>query len=330
MTADVQDPGTYSFMMDVKVVNEDNGRYTSLYRASDTSADGGIFIYNHKSNGRRIGINTASMNYGGSYELDTWYRVVVTCENSIATVYVDGEKVVAAAAASADHWTLGNVVYFFADNDGEENLVACDELRFWDVALTADEVAMIGAYGAPEPQTSGVAAYTGVINNTWLDLIEVENTIPAYTAVVLKGEPAVYEFAIDKIKIKPEGALDVYDDEVDGSEALVKEDVIENNVLKGTLEPIEAAGKYILAKPEGEVIGFYLAETGTIAAGKAYLEYDGSSDIKGFRFNFDDATGIANVEKNVEENGLIYNVAGQRLNKMQKGINIVNGKKILK
>ena len=330
MTADVQDPGTYSFMMDVKVVNEDNGRYTSFYKASDTSADGGVFIYNHKSNGRRIGINTAGMGYGGSYELDTWYRVVVTCENSVATVYVDGEKVVAATSASADHWTLGNVVYFFADNDGEENLVACDELRFWDVALTADEVAMIGAYGAPEPQTSGVAAYTGVINNTWLDLIEVENTIPAYTAVVLKGEPAVYEFAIDKIKIKPEGALDVYDDEVDGSEALVKEDVIENNVLKGTLEPIEAAGKYILAKPEGEVIGFYLAETGTIAAGKAYLEYDGSSDIKGFRFNFDDATGIANVEKNVEENGLIYNVAGQRLNKMQKGINIVNGKKILK
>ena len=326
---------TYTFMMDVKVVNEDNGKYTALYLNNvNNTDDGSLFIYNHKTNGRKVGIALANMGYGGSIDLDNWYRIVVSCENSLPTVYVDGEKATAAAAAN-DRWTLADVAYFFADNltgsgSGEENLVQADEIRFWDIALTADEVAMLGAYGAPEPQASGVAAYTGVINNTWLDLIEVENTIPAYTAVVLKGEPAVYEFAIDKIKVKPEGALDVYDDEVDGSEALVKEDVIENNVLKGTLEPIEAAGKYILAKPEGEVIGFYLAETGTIAAGKAYLEYDGSSDIKGFRFNFDDATGIANVEKNVEENGLIYNVAGQRLNKMQKGINIVNGKKILK
>ena len=326
---------TYTFMMDVKVVNEDNGKYTALYLNNvNNTDDGSLFIYNHKTNGRKVGIALANMGYGGSIELDNWYRIVVSCENSLPTVYVDGEKATAAAAAN-DRWTLADVAYFFADNltgsgSGEENLVQADEIRFWDIALTADEVAMLGAYGAPEPQASGVAAYTGVINNTWLDLIEVENTIPAYTAVVLKGEPAVYEFAIDKIKVKPEGALDVYDDEVDGSEALVKEDVIENNVLKGTLEPIEAAGKYILAKPEGEVIGFYLAETGTIAAGKAYLEYDGSSDIKGFRFNFDDATGIANVEKNVEKNGLIYNVAGQRLNKMQKGINIVNGKKILK
>ena len=306
MTADVEDSGTYSFMMDVKVINEDNGRYTSLYKASDTSQDGGIFFYNHKTNGRRIGINTAGMGYGGSYELDTWYRVVVSCENSIPTVYVNGEKVVAATSASADHWTLGSVVRFFADNDGEEeNLVACDELRFWDVALTADEVAMIGAYGAPEPQGAGVAAYTGVINQTWLDLVEVENTIPAFTPVILKADPAVYEFAIAKTDAAP----------------------IEGNDLKGTLEPIDAAGKYILAKPEGEVIGFYLAESGKIAAGKAYLEYEGAAGIKAFQLA-GDATGIANVEKNAE-NGLIFNLAGQRLNKVQKGINIVNGKKVL-
>ena len=30
------------------------------------------------------------------------------------------------------------------------------------------------------------------------------------------------------------------------------------------------------------------------------------------------------------EDGAIYNIAGQRIQKMQKGINIVNGKKILK
>ncbi len=100
---------------------------------------------------------------------------------------------------------------------------------------------------------------------------------------------------------------------------------IEGNDLKGTAEDIEAAGKYVLTQPEGKVIGFYLADQGTIKAGKAYLE--GASGIKAFLFN-DEATGISNV--NVNENGAIYNLAGQRLNKMQKGINIINGKKVLK
>ncbi|MBR4130934.1 MAG: hypothetical protein IKU02_08475 [Bacteroidaceae bacterium] len=102
---------------------------------------------------------------------------------------------------------------------------------------------------------------------------------------------------------------------------------IEGNVLKGTAEEIDAAGKYILAQPEGEPVGFYLANGGKIAAGKAYLEVEG--EVKAFLFSEDDATGIANVEKTIE-NGAIYNLAGQRISKMQKGVNIINGKKVLK
>ena len=100
---------------------------------------------------------------------------------------------------------------------------------------------------------------------------------------------------------------------------------IESNVLKGAKEDIAADGKYVLAQPEGEEVGFYKA-TGTIKAGKAYLE--NATGVKAFFFAVDDATGIANVEKAVEGT-VIYNLAGQRINKMQKGINIVNGKKVL-
>ena len=102
---------------------------------------------------------------------------------------------------------------------------------------------------------------------------------------------------------------------------------IKGNVLKGTAEEIDATGKYILAQPQEEPVGFYLANGGKIAAGKAYLEVPEGTEIKAFFFTGDDATGIANVEKTVE-NGAIYNLAGQRISKMQKGINIVNGKKI--
>ena len=104
---------------------------------------------------------------------------------------------------------------------------------------------------------------------------------------------------------------------------------IAGNVLKGAAENIDATGKYILAQPEGEPVGFYLANGGTIKAGKAYLE-DGSG-VKAFYFEGDDATGIDAIENEQPKvNNAIYNLAGQRISKMQKGINIVNGRKILK
>ena len=156
----------------------------------------------------------------------------------------------------------------------------------------------------PVEVADGVTAYTGEIENTWLKLNKVEGTIPAKTAVVLKGTPETYNFNI---------AADVDD--------------ISGNVLKGTLEPIAATGKYVLAQPDAEPVGFYLANSGNIAATKAYLEID--SEVKGFIFAEDAETAIANV--NVNDNQTpIYNLAGQRVSKLQKGINIVNGKKILK
>ena len=76
-----------------------------------------------------------------------------------------------------------------------------------------------------------------------------------------------------------------------------------------------------------------MMQQANIAACKAYVEV--SSSVKGFIFKFDDdATGIENLNTQSStlntQNTSIYNLAGQRLQKMQKGINIVNGKKILK
>jgi hypothetical protein len=233
-----------------------------------------------------------------------------------------------------------DVANFFADNDGEENEVTCGELRFWDVALTEAEAAMLGTMGTVVPEPQNAVAYTAKITDgaegttpgdyKFLTLNEIEGTIPALTGIIVKGEPAVYTFNIIPEEVVPYGALGIYDDEVDGSQALVKgfapEDI--DNDLKGTLEPIDAAGLFVLAKPENEEVGFFLAESGKIPAGKAYLEV--SADVKGFIFKFgdEDPTGIVSFEKAVE-NGLIYNIAGQRQSKMQKGINIVNGKKVL-
>ena len=82
---------------------------------------------------------------------------------------------------------------------------------------------------------------------------------------------------------------------------------------------------------------YYPGNGAEIGAQRAYFQLDGitagtsTSLIKQFVLTFgDDATGIEDLNVDVNLNENIYNVAGQRLNKMQRGINIVNGKKILK
>ena len=102
--------------------------------------------------------------------------------------------------------------------------------------------------------------------------------------------------------------------------------------FKGTYDPVtfEAGDESILYVGASNKLYYPSAEV-TMNAFRAYFQVDDSSLIKQFVLNFgdDDATGINSVEAG---NGseTISNVAGQRLNKAQKGVNIVNGKKILK
>jgi len=175
------------------------------------------------------------------------------------------------------------------------------------IEFTIGEAGYATAYlPCPVAIPDTINAYTGkMADSYWLKLLQINGTIPSATPVILEAKAGTYTLAI---------ADDV--------------DAIVDNDLKGTFEPIEAADKYVLAKPEDKV-GFYLAESGTIAAGKAYLELEQPSDVKAFFFTNGVATGIANVEKTVE-NGAIYNIAGQRVNKARKGIYIVNGKKVVK
>lgn len=79
---------------------------------------------------------------------------------------------------------------------------------------------------------------------------------------------------------------------------------------------------------------FKKVNAGTVPAGKALLPAsEVSAGVKAFKFVFegeDDADGINAVNgEGFKVNGPIYNLAGQRINKLQKGINIVNGKKVL-
>ena len=153
---------------------------------------------------------------------------------------------------------------------------------------------------------NGVTANTAIINEPWITTTPIQgNFITAGLPVVLQAAQGIYSFVpVAAVTDKPE------------------------NDLKGTAEPLTATGiQYVLAEKDG-VVGFYQAAEGTtIPAGKAYIEYAGAS-VKGFFFN--NADGIADIETADDTNAVIYDLSGRRVEKAQKGIYIVNGKKVMK
>ena len=109
------------------------------------------------------------------------------------------------------------------------------------------------------------------------------------------------------------------------------------NLLNGTNVDITAdrsAGEYILGNGDAG-LGFYKRKSGRkIGANKAYLKLDADlpASVKGILLDFDfDADGIRTIDKGqlTIDNAEIYNLAGQKMSKLQKGVNIVNGKKVL-
>ena len=148
---------------------------------------------------------------------------------------------------------------------------------------------------------TGVKAYTGKIDGSVLKLTEVSQA-NAGTPVILEGT--------------------YYNKVVKDTPAEMPE-----NDLKGTATDLTADGsQYVLAKKD-DVVGFYQATEGTIAAGKAYILYAGGG-VKGFTFGT--ATSIVSPLGETEEGAAIYDLSGRRVTKATKGLYIINGKKVLK
>ena len=149
---------------------------------------------------------------------------------------------------------------------------------------------------------------TGVDGNALVLEPVVNGVIPAHTPVVVQI-PMAYEMPVSGIYVKGTPSV---------------------GLLTGVYEDTPApVGSYVLQSIDG-VVGFYQVAQGqqpTVTANHCYLTT--SSNVKAFFFG-DDATGLSDMSDQSYQSGVIYNLAGQRIQKMQRGINIINGKKILK
>lgn len=160
---------------------------------------------------------------------------------------------------------------------------------------------------------AGLKAYSAVANGDVLNLTKVagEDEAPAVlaanTPVILYAERNVAELTISN---------------EDGVGA-------QNNDLQGTTAAIAVtSGENCVLSGKNGNVGFYLYNNTTMPGFKAYLPTP-TSNVHEFRFVFEEdiVDAIRAIES--ENSGLeIYNLAGQKVSKAEKGIYIVNGKKV--
>ncbi len=227
----------------------------------------------------------------GQYSPNTWYPINVDLSGYTTDVYVR--------------------LYYSGTQAAVDDIVLttrpAPEVSTIPVTITAAGYATF----VPEANVSIPASLkafkvTGA-TSTSVTMEEV-TAVPAGSAVVLKGTAGTYDLTV-----------------VESADAL------SGNLLQVSNGSVNGDGNtiFVLANLSNGV-GFYRMASGqTIPAGKAYLVI-GSSTKEFYGFEEDGATGI---EKTLSDSPLkgenIYNLAGQRINKLQRGINIVNGKKIL-
>lgn len=158
-----------------------------------------------------------------------------------------------------------------------------------------------------ENSAPAAAANRAPIHDANLELVALTGVIPANTPVLIRAREGVYTF----------------NHHVEyGSE-------VGENHLAIAGENETADGKHFTIGLKDKIVGFRkVAEGETLPAGSVYLSAPNASKEFYPLFDLTD-TGVESVAADSDESEIIYNLAGQRLNGKQKGIIIVNGKKVL-
>ena len=183
---------------------------------------------------------------------------------------------------------------------------------------------------------TGVKAYKGKIegNNLVLTAIEAKDDddndiIPKNVPVILRMMPNeeagvpipgnIYQIKTKQISLttsESELTIDNTDNELIGSDIVIATAV---------------TNSYILSFGSNG-LGFYEWSTHPLEAHKAYVIKDSANPAKALTFRFEeDVTGINETIKDFmfnDSNMVIYNLNGIRLSKPQKGLNIINGRKV--
>ena len=160
---------------------------------------------------------------------------------------------------------------------------------------------------------TGVKAYIAKIENgSEVKFYEVTNA-PANTGLLLKADEGSYKLKMEYIS--GEGATDAT-----------------GNALIGVNEQtvVDKKGIFVLLKGD-KGVGFYktTAESFTVGANTAYIDAIAGDNARSFIALDGETTAIEGIATEKVMNGEVYNLQGQRVVKAQKGLYIINGKKVV-
>lgn len=328
--------GDHMYIDDIELIYPDEpvvfDKYVSV--GHDTPAAAPIEVTYNNDNTIDFSLKNFGLDLGGNYANVGNVNVPgLSIDNQGNFSFEGNIQITAGDKEGVEFWlgpTLGDIPLQLAGNIKGDyfyvhldiNMGAPIEVEVGDKKEATFKVgdALIGTFCAPfavaipQAYMEYVSTINGAMDNVILTLEPVEGSIiPAHTPVVVQI-PMAMEMPVSGIYVK--GTPKV-------------------GWLTGVYEDTKApVGSYVLQNIDGKV-GFYQVERNnqpTVKANRAYLTAS-AANVKAFFFNEDDATSINEAlrMKNEEINeGAVYNLAGQRIGKMQKGINIVNGKKILK
>lgn len=193
--------------------------------------------------------------------------------------------------------------------------------KFTTRALTVDDVtANIATYSSPFPVVlpKEVDAYIAVSAGETIVLKKITGALPKNTGVILSAEEAK-DYIPTACTTEEVASIDA-----------------DNKLVASTGNAIDASTQaYVLAKTSAtdNKAVFKILSSNTddraLAQYKAYLNLTGSLAAKlAISFN-DNVTAINNATLAQEKTSSIYDLSGRKSNKLQKGIYIVNGKKII-
>ena len=167
-----------------------------------------------------------------------------------------------------------------------------------------------------ENMPEGLEAYKAAVNGTKVNLTKLDQTVPANTGILLKGNANTeYQIATATTSTTVEGNDFLA---TDGTTVITSDETNYIFVMKKNQETLTFS-KYV--------------GTAALPVNKAYLvvpaaNFDGGNARLSFTFEEGEATGIATAEGASRMNdGAVYNLQGQKVEKAQKGLYIVNGKK---
>lgn len=206
----------------------------------------------------------------------------------------------------------GNTCAFYLEKAEQQN-------AFKTTALTVGEVsANVATYSSPFPVNlpEGVDAYIAKQEGENIVLQKITGALPANTGVILSSENAAENY-IPTARTTETEATEIADNKlVATTGSAVADDV----------------NAYILSKNDTKAVFKKLSATNrTIAQYKAYLKLDAGTQPANLSLAFagSNLTGIQNVTETSAKSKTAYDLAGRKVGKLQKGIYIVNGKKVI-